>query len=450
MPTILQYTLRDTSRISAGRTAEVQNSRTIHDILPGTVIRGALAAAWWREQDATDRNVAQLRFDELFARSLEVRDAVPHLDGQPAELIPLSFVRCKYPQPGCPNGWHDQVRALIVDCPNCGRPLISGKGWAVDPAWTTRQTRTALQAGVAVDDQLFTRRAMAAHLTYAGSVRLRDPDPQALDWLSQQRVLAVGGQRSTLGRCVWAVQEAEEVMRPAVSRLRLVLRSRTILIGEYGQATTDLAGALTETLARVGDSTGGVERIWTRPDLVTGWHGLAGIPKPEERALAAGSTAVLTNWGDAALDQLEQGLGIRRLEGYGQVEILSGDSGPRYDDLNPLEDGTTPASSREPAPPQPSDGPQPGVPDWKAQIDDLLTIAPDRGRTTNGLLAQARAVQRLRERYPESMVQARIDDTVNLPWARELSGKAQSMALAILRLPDRQEVINDLDGRKGS
>lgn len=54
-----------------------------------------------------------------------------------------------------------------------------------------------------------------------------------------------------------------------------------------------------------------------------GWHAVSGLPKPEERAVAAGSTyAALTKGSlseDAARRLLLRGVGLRRHEGFGAL-----------------------------------------------------------------------------------------------------------------------------------
>ncbi|MFB9733445.1 type III-B CRISPR module-associated Cmr3 family protein [Ornithinimicrobium kibberense] len=64
---------------------------------------------------------------------------------------------------------------------------------------------------------------------------------------------------------------------------------------------------------------------WSDPrwDVHGGWHAASGLPKPEERVVAAGTTYLVRTaqpLTDTALQTLAmQGLGLRRHEGYGAL-----------------------------------------------------------------------------------------------------------------------------------
>ncbi|MBK8755781.1 MAG: hypothetical protein IPM08_01320 [Actinomycetales bacterium] len=160
MTVLLDYVLTPLARISAGKSGQVGNDRQIHTVLPGTAIRGALGAAWWRSpQHRYAGSDPQAVFDRLFAGAMTVGPAMPVNVGSTsaqARLIPLSWVKCKYPGQRCSREWHDQVASPRTECPTCGGALVTGKGWQVPPEWSLSTTRTALDKdGVAVDEQLY-------------------------------------------------------------------------------------------------------------------------------------------------------------------------------------------------------------------------------------------------------------------------------------------------------
>jgi len=79
----LNYELHPRARVSAGRFAQVGNGREIHEIIPGTVVRGALGAAWWSASAGGFRPLddRQLFFESLFRRAMRVNAALPAVHG---------------------------------------------------------------------------------------------------------------------------------------------------------------------------------------------------------------------------------------------------------------------------------------------------------------------------------------------------------------------------------
>ena len=70
-----------------------------------------------------------------------------------------------------------------------------------------------------------------------------------------------------------------------------------------------------------------VERSWARPVTWTGWHAASGLPKPEELCASPGSTYRLTGPAAALRGLAErlprEGIGLRRAEGFGDVQVVS-------------------------------------------------------------------------------------------------------------------------------
>lgn len=500
----IAYELTPQARVSAGRAGQVQNSRQIHEVLPGTVIRGALGAAWWIEEPGD-----QSEFDALFATQMAVQAAVPQRDGEQAGFTPLSWASCKYPREGCDQSFHDQAviwartngdaaAGWIRTCPNCGLPVeLAKRGWNVPAEWGVETTRTALTNGVAATGQLFTRRALAQQVSYRGTLVLEDPSSEAVKWLEGSRTVRVGGQRSTMGACIWSArrQRAQDPA-PTTGKALVVLRSPAVLIDSYGAPSVDLAAAIRGCL---GDLPGDVAKTWTRPETISGWHGMSGLPKPQEWALAAGSVALLTGTTAEAEERLSRGLGLRRAEGFGEVElrpIQANDDGTRPrrtttatvevgDQISP-EDGssTTPDPNTEPAADEPATAPLtevaasspvepvpapaqaalreprsvPGVPAAKdsapgpaeALVLELQGAIPEhlRAQTLRSVLGEARMFNKLRTTRPE-LVSGRAAGLEHRSWLRDLTGRAPELIKGLLTsalLPDGITALERLIG----
>ncbi len=461
----LTYTLTPRMRISAGRTGEVQNTRTIHRHVPGSVVRGALGSTWWTSPNHRYRGAEpQATFDALFGTVLEVRDAIPVFPTgqgtQRAELLALSRVRVKYSQVGDQRtvGRHDLARGPLAACPMCSAPLdedgwvrdasqcracgttfeYDKGGWDVDPGLVVASTRTALADGipaqtvvrdadtgaVEVTGQLFTRLSMPSTVSYRGSIILRDGHerlPDAVEWLRKKLQFSVGGQRTTHGRVEWELTSAPQLALPTLDRVVLRLTSPTILVDDWGAPTLNLRAALQQV-----PDAGRIVKTWTRPTLVSGWHGVAGVPKPTEWALETGSTAVLEGWPEQALAALTAGLGIRRLEGYGSVELVDPHTLPTFANVahRPVRSST------------PSEAPAPAEADFLAILLEGVTRAT-RARVLNATLTAARQVAASAETGGSTeVVEFRVRNTLDLPWARDLGAGSRDAVASILRSPD--------------
>lgn len=453
----IDYTLTPQARISAGRSGQVQNVRTIHEVVPGSVVRGALGAAWWGPTDARFEPASQPTFDDLFTKLMDVHAAIPRLaEGHKtteAEFERLSWARCKYrSQPGCPDGWYDQVFAVaqglsdwLRTCPGCGQPVEHPKqGWKVDQDWSVATVRTALTKGVATDDMLFTRRAMVREVTYTGTLQLAsEPDEQVLAWLLEPKEIRVGGQRSTMGACRWeaavAADESPEVRGDCV----VELRSPAILIDDYGAPSLDLAAELNKALAA--EAAGTVQRVWMRQDVVTGWHGIAGLPKPSEWVVAAGSVALITGATARTAELLATGIGLRRAEGYGQIQVCPPPSAIAVDD-------STESSEEVAAAPEITE--EEAKPASPLEMLEQLVPDPLLDQTRRAVFSEAQRIKQLRDGgFPDHIVTQRIAGLVSRPWMRDLSGDAQGAVKAVLSSPSLSEylaVLNAAIGKGGS
>jgi len=398
-----------------------------------------------------------------------------------AELNPVSAVRCKYAGTPecCDPRWHDRAGTEFVgDKCTCGGARQSGKGWSTEKlrgvlangTLKRSTTRTALQRGAPEKDKLFTRSALVTDITLRGTLVLsgdRADLSRAIDWLMTDRELSIGGQRSTLGRCRWTCSETSPPKLPT-GEVVLRLRSPAILVDEFGAATTDLAGAVSDEVAR-SKGRGRAERHWVRPVTVAGWNGMAGLPKSEEYAVDAGSTVIITDLDEVGAMALSRGLGLRQVEGYGSVELLSRDGVTTREQLPaataPMSKGEgtrtssgrhvesiTAATQRAAEVDEQTDSVAPIAPDpipvpvdesgdepKMSEVEALLNeIGPARTPATlKGLLAQARLVRRWRENgFAEALVRAQVVEPMNnLPWMRNLSQAHQTRVQAVVSAP---------------
>lgn len=298
-----------------------------HRFVPGSVLRGALAAIWLAEhlppKPDTTGNVA---FQQLFEGGVRFGPLYPGEDA----LRPLSVFGCKYADDDACRGFtHDAAFAGVAPatCPFCDSPVEASKG-RVDGAGVVEHTRVQLdERERAADGQLYTRRALPAGTQLTGLI---DGDPDAeLAWLVQtERSVRFGGRRSTSGLATLSASpEASPTsftgFVPDQRRLVIRLLAPGIFVDARGLPSwlPDL-DAVSELL--------GVPAVFdaafARPTVVSGWHAVSNLPKPRDFAVAAGSVFVLrfdAGLPDhAGLQRLWQaGLGLRRAEGNGWITL---------------------------------------------------------------------------------------------------------------------------------
>lgn len=451
----LKYILTAKSRVSAGATAEVVNSRRAHTVIPGSTVRGALASVWvadhgvdWPDPD----------FRRLFEQALTVRQAVP----ERVKLDPMSLVSCKYPMVDeFGRKCEDERRDLALDvaegtdpafiCPVCGGSWESGRGWRTHEATTVATTRTALNHGVAKDQELFTRRALERHSVLRGSLSFEESVASAdeLAWFANTiRPLRIGGQRSVLGAVEFSatrVTDEPTVIKRGL-RGRLVLRAASPLIvtGPGGAATTDATTALQRVLGA------GVTVVaqWRRPVLLSGWHMASGLPKPQEWALAAGSTFVVEGAPDDTPERLRRGVGLRRNEGFGDLLLVDLDEAPRKSvtAVVPLPQPSTArrVSDAGTAQPQPeaSEGPAPRAVDGVRSevvrlVDEIAVRLGSRSRTAiDGIGAGISQVRLRRQNGFHASASGLVNELLMRPWARDLSTEGSRLLRRLLMEPD--------------
>lgn len=305
-----------------------------HRFVPGSVLRGALAASWLAEhRPPSPDTTADPEFHRIFEGAVRFGPLYPRDDAlypRDDALRPLSVFGCKYAtDPPCQNVAHDAAfeQADQPRCPACGGPMQASKGTidgAATPAGHTRVQLDALER--ASDGQLFTRRALPRGTALTGLI---DGDLDTdLRWLAGERLVRLGGRRCTSGlatlRCTTEPDPAAFTgLQPERRRLVLRLLSPAIFVDDLGRPCwlPDLA----ELQALLGVDTA-LAAAFARPALVTGWHIASNLPKPRDFAVAAGSVFVLRFDGDlptpgALLRLWRRGLGLRRAEGNGWLSL---------------------------------------------------------------------------------------------------------------------------------
>lgn len=334
-----EVTLRLDQIAALGRrprgTAPVDTYRHI----PGSVLRGALAASWIAQYGPPQHAdpAARDRFLRLFEGTVRYG---PLLDAD-SDVVPLSVLRCKYrPEKGCERFSHDQATDLEPlsrqpECNACRGRTQNGRG---EVEFFGVDDHIVQETHVRLDDQeraeeglLFTRRALKPRRggisrTFTG--RIVTPPGEPVDpWLLQARPLRVGGRRSTAGG---ALYEAKDTPAPApdpaflVTKGRLIVRlvSPAFLVDAAGRPTSRPDTGLLSELLGV-DVT--LDRAWIRRESIGGWNTLTNLPKPAELAVTAGSVFRLalgsTPTAEGLRRLLDHGLGLRRAEGFGWVAL---------------------------------------------------------------------------------------------------------------------------------
>ena len=298
-----------------------------HRFVPGSVLRGALAALWLAEhRPPKPDTTSDMEFQRLFEGGVRFGPLYPSDNA----LRPLSVFGCKYADDDtCRRFSHDAAfdGAAPAACPVCGSPVEASKG-GVDGVRIVEHTRVQLDEHErAADGQLYTRRALPAGTQFTGLID-GDPDGE-LAWLVQtERSVLLGGRRSTSGLATLSARA--EASPPSFTgfvsdQRRLVVRllAPGIFVDTVGRPSwlpdvTELSVTLGVPVA--------IDAAFARPTVVSGWHAVSNLPKPRDFAVAAGSVFVLRF--DAGLPDhaglrrlWQAGLGLRRTEGNGWITL---------------------------------------------------------------------------------------------------------------------------------
>lgn len=504
MTTELRYLLTPRGRLSPGARGQSGNSREVHEIIPGTTVRGALGSAWWTSptdafEPASPQEQRQALFDRLFGGLLSVGQAEPTIDpaGPPSRQIatfqPNSVFACKYrcgaapldqampSGPHCPSCAPDgpsQSSAICPKCercPNCAQPpergirAVAGKGWTVNPRANTKTlvTRTALVNSIPREGALFTREVLEATarvgkelrpLRYAGTLVLRDgaDAPElalALAWLRGIRRVRVGGSLSTMGACdieITDLERAHQVV-DTDSPVALYLTSPAVLVDDGGVASLDFASAVQSAALAAGAPEARVARMWMRSGVTSGWHSVAGLPKPQDPVVEAGAVALVEGLTPGALRALiDDGVGIRRLEGFGRLTTHphGAESDAREEPASPMLAVSTPGSEGSTQTGSAVDVGGASPPPVSGPLDNLLAAIPpgSRAQVRSRLLDALRTTERIRQSGgKDDVVGSHAMRTLGKPWARDLSGPLRDLVEEIVMAAETLPLIHELE-----
>jgi CRISPR-associated protein Csx10 len=313
-----------------GRGAQADNRQLTFDHVPGSVLRGAYAAAWIRRH-------GPIADDQDFADIFEGVGAFGPLHCPQSLPLPLSIWRHKYPTQCTKKRWDRAFGENATECPECGIKLEQSKGTPMGAAALSRRLRSALDSeGTTIDQQLFEVSTLTAGTRLSGWVS--GPAVRALRHGDQVVPrLKLGGGRSTHGGAIITI-DPDATPDPVEVRgngVILRLAAPGVFVDDFG-LPSDQPGKteLGELGALLGCDKKDKEKVkitgkWTRWTEIGGWHLASGLPKPRERAVAAGSTYLVTcpappdPAGLAGL--LTQGVGLRRREGFGALYRLPSD-----------------------------------------------------------------------------------------------------------------------------
>lgn len=313
----LGVTVTSRQRVSLGKGGERAFLTASHPVIPGSVIRGALAAAWTTAGGQRDGEFATVfersRFSPLLPDGVQVA-------GQSVSI-------CKYHTASEHARYHDEAFDGVLPADEHGcRGRERGNGGYVttgfgQPRFVTLTT-TALEPRkhIVSTGKLFSREAIEKGTRFSGFIVLPDGTPDAR--LRALTTLFVGGRSSVLGRCDVAFTELPGAALPPADATEVVVRtiSPSLLVDESGAPSTDLATVLQQAGLNV-------TRVWAHrieAGSAGGWHAASGLPKPAEVAVAPGATALVGSPDRAALaGLLDRGVGMRRSEGYGWLEVVN-------------------------------------------------------------------------------------------------------------------------------
>ncbi|MEV6801904.1 RAMP superfamily CRISPR-associated protein [Micromonospora rifamycinica] len=318
-PPALAVTVVARQRLALGVGSEIGYYTAGHPYVPGSALRGALAAAWITEHGPPGRGSPKTdEFRILFDGKIRYGNLLP----AGSHRTPLSVFRCKYhTEPGCPETVVDRAFETGDHCPDCGRRLEQSRGDLDVPGGLTRITRTSIDpaTGRAKDGELYANAALPAGTSLTGLIHGHHP------WLAQPRTLWLGGRRTVGGQADLATTPHHPpAPAPPAPGQPLVVRLTSPAV------FVDLAGRPRlepEPTLNLVPGAALLPGAWTRAVTWSGWHAASRLPKPAELCAAAGSTYRITGAPEvlAALATRfrRDGIGLRRSEGFGDVAIAT-------------------------------------------------------------------------------------------------------------------------------
>lgn len=352
------------------------------DHLPGSTLRGALAAAYLRHGGGPDDDAFQRLFVE---RPVCFPDLLPsHTAGEASRVLPLTAVSCKRRPGFLRQGGHgvkDRLAAaaaardgatgpssLFWECNEntdgrrCGSEIKPFTGFWNGDAASARLNRTSTlfqrhtgidrQTGTVAQGVFYTTRAVAdfhrprdadeylpQYMT--GDLFLDDDQKTHLEALIKEAQVFAGADRSRgfgelemtlhplekpeIGLTRWSGgfeerlrEQGKEPLEPG-SWFSVNLESPAILVDGFLRPSAEMSLPFPDVQP--------VLKI-AKSHLVRGWQSSWGLPKPDDLAVAAGSVYLFRYLGEdleglqTSLEGLQwEGIGLRREEGFGRVSI---------------------------------------------------------------------------------------------------------------------------------
>jgi CRISPR-associated protein Csx10 len=308
--------------VHAGRGPLPDYRNPTHDHIPGSVLRGGCAAAWIRTLGTPSPGQPHR---QAFIDAFESDGVFGPLHRAGGLPVPVSVLVHKYrAESGCQRLWWD--RSLGDDaseCPDCGQGLQAAKGESHGRFQPLQRTRAALSTdGVAEDQKLYRKDSLPRHEVLTGWVSAGAVGAFEIAGEPVRR-LWLGGGRTTGGLAHVTVDLHAEPEPLEVDGTAVVLRlaSSAIFVDDAGLPTE--LPSLVELRRALGVDEVMVTSSWTRWGEAAGWHAAAGLAKPTERVVTAGSTYRVhcdRAPSPEALRALRvRGLGLRRREGFGAL-----------------------------------------------------------------------------------------------------------------------------------
>ena len=351
----ITLTLRTTSPLLLATTGGANVLTVTQDHIPGTVLRGILAARYIEQQELGTAAQDDASFLHLFFQSLRFVDATIVRDGRAALPVPASLQRQK-------DG--NDIIDLVHEAPRAG--FKSMRGYAVVreekkelvPAFPHRSirfhmSRSGLQkpkknvapgaerlAGSSHEGGIYSYESIDAGETFEGAIYGTRSDLEALcaglggDGTYDVRL---GRSRTTqYGSAVLALSVPDPLPAPTVPDGPVTLCLATPLITDTLAESSDAA----QSLQHVADAMNvarqtkafhiatGSRSIFARTEAIDSFVGVWGLRRPRSLALAAGSTFVIEKdgaWDEKDAQALQHlahhGIGARCAEGFGQLYI---------------------------------------------------------------------------------------------------------------------------------
>jgi CRISPR-associated protein Csx10 len=345
----ITYTLRLVEPLLvAGAGAGEENSAVALACVPGSALRGVLAAIWRTRHPGADL-AADPESRALFLDgSVRYLNAYPVRRGQRGLPTPASWFKLKddpdgpavYDLAAGPDPRLGQLEAVKRPFCSAWCEEADEESWeppaaVVEPFEPLRfeQVHIALEDANrrGQDNRIFRYEALAAEQTFGGVIVADDGvDLEPLQMLLRTGNLLLGkahragyGQVDvTLCEPASAWQEYTPLGPAAGDEVVVTLLSDAIVRGADGQIGWDGGRALAQAL---GSGAGVTPRsAFGRLLLVGGYNRRWGLPTPQAHALAAGSVFVFDR---AALNAdrlrmaVETGIGERRAEGFGRIAV---------------------------------------------------------------------------------------------------------------------------------